>query len=71
VTALPRAELSTAEAIAAFTSCLARRGLFSYAAAVRVSDRDAWVQQRCSAGRMLCAQLQLGFAAVVAMPEPN
>jgi hypothetical protein len=44
--ALPSDELSKAEAIAACTSCLARRGLFSYAAAVRVGDRDAWVQQR-------------------------
>jgi hypothetical protein len=34
------------------------RGLFYYAATVLAHDCDAWVQQRCSAGRVLCAQLR-------------
>ena len=71
VTALAIAELSTTEAFAACMSCLLRRGLFLRAALVYERDQDAWMQQRCPAGCMLCAQLQLGFAAVVAMPEPN
>ena len=56
VTALAIAELSTTEAFAACTSCLLCRGLFSCAATVLVRDRDAWVQRRCSVGRMMCAQ---------------
>ena len=59
VTALAIAELSTTEAIAARTSCLLCRGLFSCGAAAFVHDDDAWVQRRCSAGRMMCAQLPL------------
>ena len=59
VTALAIAELSTTEAFAACTSCLLCRGLFSCGAAVFVHDDDAWVQQRCSVGRMMYAQLPL------------
>ena len=59
VTALAIAELSTTEAFAACTSCLLCRGLFSCVPAVFVHDNDAWVQRRCSAGRMMCAQLPL------------
>ena len=57
--ALAIAELSTTEAFAACTSCLLCRGLFSCGAAVFVHDSDAWVQRRCSAGRMMCVQLPL------------
>ena len=57
VTALAIAELSTTEAFAACMSCLLCRGLFSCCPAVFVRDRDAWVQRRCSAGCVLCAQL--------------
>ena len=57
--AMARAELSTAEAIAACTSCLLCRGLFSCGPTLHVRNRDAWVQQRCSMGRMMCAQLLL------------
>ena len=53
------AELSTTEAFAACMSCLLCRGLFSCAATVLERDRDAWVQRRCSAGRIMCAQLPL------------
>ena len=59
VTALAIAELSTTEAFAACTSCLLCRGLFSCGPAVFVHDGDAWVQRRCSAGRMMGAQLPL------------
>jgi len=56
VVATPRAELITTEAFAARTSCLLCRDSFSYVATVFAHDNDAWVQRRCSAGRMLCAQ---------------
>ena len=59
VTALAIAELSTTEAIAARASCLLCRGLFSCGPAVFAHDDDAWVQRRCSVGRMMCAQLPL------------
>ena len=59
VVAMPRAELSTTEAFAARVSCLLYRGLFSCGPTVFVRDNDAWVQQRCSVGRMMCAQLPL------------
>ena len=59
VAALAIAGLSTTGAIAACTSCLLCRGLFSCGYAVFVHDDDAWVQRRCSAGRMMCAQLLL------------
>jgi len=55
--ALAIAELSATGALAARTIRLLRRGLFSRGPSVHVRDRDAWVQQRCSAGRVLCAQL--------------
>jgi hypothetical protein len=44
---------------AACTSCLLCRGLFSFGTMVLVHDNDARVQQRCSVGRMMCAQLPL------------
>ena len=53
------AELSTTEAFAARASCSLCRGLFSCGAAGFVHDDDARVQRRCSAGRMVCAQLPL------------
>ena len=53
------AELSTTEAFAARASCLLCCGLFSCGPAVFVHDYDAWVQRRCSMGRMMCAQLPL------------
>jgi hypothetical protein len=59
VAALAIAELSTTEAITARTSCLLCRGLFSCGPVVFVHDDDAWVQRRCPAGRMMCAQLPL------------
>jgi hypothetical protein len=59
VTALAIAKFSTTEAIAARASCLLCRGLFSCGSAVFVHDSDAWVQRRCSAGRMMCVQLPL------------
>ena len=59
VAALAIAELSTAEAIAACMSCLLCRGLFSCGPTVFVHDNDAWVQRRCSVGRVMCAQLPL------------
>ena len=60
VTALAiAAELSTTGAIAARASCLLCRGLFSRGPAVFVHDNDAWVQRRCSAGRMMFVQLPL------------
>jgi hypothetical protein len=59
VAALAIAELSAIETFAACTSCLLCRGLFSCDPAVFVGDNDAWVQLRCSAGRMMCAQLPL------------
>jgi hypothetical protein len=58
VAALAIAELSTTEAFAACTSCLLS-GLFSCGPVVFVHDNDAWVQRRCSAGRMMRAQLLL------------
>ena len=51
------AELSTTGALAARTIRLLRGGLFLRGPAVPMRDRDAWVQRRCSAGRVLCAQL--------------
>ena len=39
--------------------CLLYRGLFPCDPAVFVHDNDAWVQRRCSVGRMMCAQLPL------------
>ena len=57
--ALAIAELSTTEAFAACMSCLLCRGLFSFDPTVHVRDRVVWVQQRCSVGRMVCAQLPL------------
>ena len=59
VTALGIAELSATEAFAACMSCLLCRGLFPCGPAVFEHDDDAWVQQLCSAGRMMCAQLPL------------
>jgi hypothetical protein len=59
VTALAIAELSTTEAFAACMSCLLCRGLFSCGTAVSVHDGDAWVQRRCSVGRMMHTQLPL------------
>jgi hypothetical protein len=59
VAALAIAGLSTTGAIAARASCLLCRGLLSCNPAVFVGDIDAWVQLRCSAGRMMCAQLPL------------
>ena len=59
VTAMPRAELSTTEAFAARVSCLLCRGLFLCGPTVFEHDTDAWVQRRCPAGCMLCAQLPL------------
>jgi hypothetical protein len=57
VAALAIAELSTTEALAARTIRLLRRVLFLRGPAVLMHDRDAWVQRRCSVGRVLCAQL--------------
>ena len=57
--ALAIARLSTTEPFAACMSCLLCRGLFSCGPAVRVHDNDAWVQRRCPAGCMLCAQVLL------------
>ena len=68
VVAMPRADLSTTEAIAAFMSCLLCRGLFSCGPTVFVHDNDAWVQRRCSARCMLRAQLLLD-SPLVAMPR--
>ena len=51
------AELSTTAAFAASTGCLLLRAVHKAASAVFVRDRDARVQQRCSLGRVLCAQL--------------
>ena len=51
VTALAIAELSTTEAIAARTSCLLCRGLFSCDPSVFIHNDDAWVQRHCLAGR--------------------
>jgi len=53
------AELSATEAFAACMSCLLCRGLFLCVATVSERDQDAWVQRRCSVGRMMCAQLPL------------
>ena len=57
--ALAIAELSMTGALAACMSCLLCRGLFSCGPAVFVRGNDARVQQRCSVGRMMCAQLPL------------
>ena len=57
VAALAIAELSTTGALAARVIRLLCRGLLSRGPTVHVRDRDAWVQRRCSAGRVLCAQL--------------
>ena len=59
VAALAIAELSATEAFAACMSCLLCRGLFPCGFVVFVHDDGAWVQRRCSAGRMMCAQLPL------------
>ena len=59
VTAPAIAELSTTEAFAARVSCLLYRGLFSCDPTAFEHDTDAWVQRRCPAGCMLCAQLLL------------
>jgi len=71
VTVLAIAELSTTEAFAACMSCLLCCGLLSSGPTVRVRDRDAWVQQRCSVGRMLCAQLPLDSHVWWRRHEPN
>ena len=71
VTALAIAELSTTEAFAARVSCLLYRGLFSCGPTVFVRDNDAWVQQRCSVGRMMCAQLPLDLQIWWRCQEPN
>ena len=55
--ALAIAELSTTEALASRVIRLLRRGLFSCRPTVPMRDRNARVQRRCSAGRVLCAQL--------------
>ena len=39
--------------------CLLCRGLFLRGTMVFVHDNDAWLQQRCSVGRMMCVQLPL------------
>ena len=57
VTALAIAEFSTTGALAANVTRLLRRGLLSCCRTVPMRDRDARVQRRCSAGRVLCAQL--------------
>ena len=57
VTALAIAELSTTGALTARAIRLLCRGLFSCGPTVLMRDRDVWVQRRCSAGRVLCAQL--------------
>ena len=57
VAALAIAELSTTGALAARVIRLLCRGLLSCGPTVHVRDRDAWVQRRCSAGCVLCAQL--------------
>ena len=62
VAALTIAELSTTETFAACTSCLLCRGLFSCGHAVFEPDDDAWLQRRCPAGRIMCAQDVAGFA---------
>ena len=59
VAALAIAELSTTEAFATCMSCLLCRGLLSCVAAVFIHDDDAWVQRRCSVGRMMHTQLPL------------
>ena len=57
--ALAIAKLSTTEAFAVCMSCLLCRGLYLCGTTVFVHDNDAWLQQRCSVGRMMCAQLPL------------
>jgi hypothetical protein len=59
VTELAIAELSTTEGIATHLIRLLCRGLFSCGPTLGVHDDDAWVQQRCSVGRVMCAQLPL------------
>ena len=71
VAALAIAELSTTEAFAACMSCLLRRGLFLRAALVHERDQDAWMQQRCPAGCMLCAQLPLDSQVWRRLQLPN
>ena len=44
--------------------------LFWRDVSVRVRDRDAW-QQRCSVGRMMCAQLPLDSQVWRHCKEPN
>ena len=69
--ALAIAESSTTGAFAACMSCLLCRGLFSCGPAVRVHDNDAWVQRRCSVGRMMCAQLPLDSQMWYRCKGPN
>jgi hypothetical protein len=57
--ALAIAKLSTTEAFVACMSCLLCRRLFSCGPAVFEHDDDAWVQRRCSVGRMMHTQLPL------------
>ena len=51
------AELSTTGALAARVIRLLRRGLLLHGATVPTRNGDVWVQRRCSAGRVLRAQL--------------
>jgi hypothetical protein len=67
VAALAIAELSTSETFAARTSCLLCSGLFSCGHAGFEHDDDAWLQRRCPAGRIMCAQDAAGFAGVAAL----
>ena len=71
VGAMSSAELSPTEAIAARMSCLLCRGLFSCDPTVFVRERDTWVQQRCSVGRMMCVQLPLGLQVWRRWQLPN
>jgi hypothetical protein len=71
VAALAIAELSTTEAFAACMSCLLCRGLLSCAATVLERDQDAWVQRRCSVGRMMHTQLPLDSQVWRRWQSPN
>jgi len=57
VATLAIAGLSTTEACAARTGFLLCRGLLACEATAIMRDNDARVPRRCSAGRVLCAQL--------------